>query len=242
MTQRQPHGVIKIIKNKCIATIKVKGIYRKCKKYEFDNKLCIQHHKKYYNTKNNENITKNNTENIINEIIDNIAEKRCNICLEDLDNNDYYITPECCNGKQYYHYKCFEIQLCYYSEFLQCPLCKKMYTTEIINNIFDLHQKKILKERIDEDIYEKCSKVQKLKSQFVNKINLINYYCNLIETNKDNLMTIYEETSKEKNNIEQQLTKSNIILRNFERTLNINNNLTEKIDFMKDNLINYDLI
>jgi hypothetical protein len=230
-------------KNKCIATVKYKGIYKKCSRYEIDNKLCRQHHKKYYETKKYKNNTENNTEiikNTVNEII--LEDKRCNICLENLDNNHYYITPPCCNKKQYYHFKCFEIQLCYYSECLQCPLCKKIYDTQIINNMFDSHQKKILKERIDEDIYEKCTKLQKLKGNFVNKINLINYYNNLIKSNENELMNIYEDTCKEKLNIEKQLAKSNIILRNFERTLNIHENLKDKIEFMKDNLENYDLI
>jgi hypothetical protein len=252
--------MVKAIKyDRCIHVIKTKqNIFRRCKRNEIDNKLCRQHYNKNYIEKKKHTIV---TE-ILNDIIikiSNESDEKCCICLENKE-EQISINPSCCNGKQCYHFQCLEKHLCYYSIEFCCPICKKIFTTEIINNTFNQDQKKILINRIDNSINIILRKIKSLLNDFKRKNKILDKYLiyfeqntfisfnqsyryqKIIENKKNKLIEIYEIICKDQIIIENQLTKLNKIEKNITKTLKIYNDFRLYKGYMRNILEELNII
>lgn len=197
---------------------------------------------------------------LVNNCID--ESDNCSICLE--KNGYKYINKTCCNYK--FHYKCLETFLCMCSTELRCPVCKVEYTKDNIHNIFTNYQIDILYKRIFQNIYDKSKYIYKLNQSFSYSLKEINHYERQVLTrvqqdngeetfkdilvryrdciiiHKQHLINYYSKVCKKLKEIEKDLKKTNIIRKNYSRTIDIYNRNKYYIDRMKTVLINCEMI
>lgn len=210
---------------------------------------------------NNENINSiidNKSKIVTNSIIETDENDNCSICLE--NDNYKYVTKTCCNYKL--HYKCLETFLCMKSTELRCPVCKVSYNENNIKNIFTRYQVQILYSRMYQHIYFKSRKINKSNKEFLYFLQLINN-CErhiLVRTNQVNgdeihkdaisnyknsiiiyeqrLVNIYSESCKILKDIEIYLQKTNVIKKNYIKTVEIYDRNKYFINRMRTILIN----